>query len=59
MQIASGTHESLKDQYVRIKAIEALARMRVAEAVDLLVQLSQKRDGLTYAESFRTAHSCH
>jgi len=50
MQIAGGTHESLKDQYVRIKAIEALARMRVAEAVDLLVQLSQRRDGLTYAE---------
>jgi PilZ domain-containing protein len=50
MQIASGTHESLKDQYVRIKAIEALARMRVSEAVDLLLQLSQKRDGLTYAE---------
>jgi hypothetical protein len=50
MQIASGTHESLKDQYVRIKAIEALARMRVSEAVDLLLQLSQRRDGLTYAE---------
>ena len=50
MQIASGTHEQLKDQFVRIKAIEALARMRVAEAADLLVQLTQKRDGLTYAE---------
>jgi PilZ domain len=50
MQIASGTHESLRDQYVRIKAIEALARMRVSEAVDLLLQLSQKREGLTYAE---------
>jgi PilZ domain len=50
MQIASGAHESLKDQYVRIKAIEALARMRVSEAVDLLLQLSQRRDGLTYAE---------
>jgi hypothetical protein len=50
MQIASGTHEQLKDQYVRIKAIEALARMRVAEAADLLLELSQKRDGLAYAE---------
>jgi len=50
MQIAGGTHESLKDQYVRIKAIEALARMRVSEAVDLLLQLSQRREGLTYAE---------
>jgi hypothetical protein len=50
MQIASGTHEQLKDQFVRIKAIEALARMRVSAAVDLLLRLSQKRDGLTYAE---------
>jgi len=50
MQIASGTHEQLRDQYVRIKAIEALARMRVAEAADLLQQLSHRRDGLTYAE---------
>jgi PilZ domain len=50
MQIAAGTHEQLKDQYVRIKAIEALARMRVAAAADLLRQLSDKRDGLTYAE---------
>jgi len=50
MQIASGAHEQWKDQFVRIKAIEALARMRVSEAVDLLLQLSQKRDGLVYAE---------
>ena len=50
MQIAAGTHEQLKDQFVRIKAIEALARMRVAEAVDLLHQLSEKREGLAYAE---------
>ena len=50
LQIAAGTHEQLKDQFVRIKAIEALARMRVAEAVDLLHQLSERRDGLTYAE---------
>lgn len=50
LQIAAGTHEHLKDQFVRIKAIEALARMRVAEAVDMLHQLSEKRDGLAYAE---------
>ena len=50
MQIASGTHEQLRDQFVRIKAIEALARMRVAEAGDLLHQLSERREGLTYAE---------
>ena len=50
MQIASGTHEQLRDQFVRIKAIEALARMRVAEAADLLRQLCERRDGLTHAE---------
>jgi len=50
MQIASGAHEQLRDQFVRIKAIEALARMRVAEANELLHELSEKRDGLAYAE---------
>jgi hypothetical protein len=50
MQVASGTHEQLRDQFVRIKAIEALARMRVAEAGDLLRQLSERRDGIAYAE---------
>jgi PilZ domain len=50
MQIASGQHEQLRDQFVRIKAIEALARMRVAEAGELLRQLVEKRDGLAYAE---------
>jgi hypothetical protein len=50
MQIAQGTHEQLRDPYVRIKAIEALARMRVGEASGLLHQVSEKRDGLTYAE---------
>jgi len=50
MQIAAGTHEQLSDQFVRIKAIEALARMRVTEAADLLRQLCEKREGLAYAE---------
>jgi hypothetical protein len=50
MQIASGAHEQLRDQFVRIKAIEALARMRVAEAGDLLRRLSERRDGIAFAE---------
>jgi hypothetical protein len=50
MEIAAGEHESLRDQFVRIKAIEALGRMRAAEAVDLLRQLSERREGLAYAE---------
>ena len=50
MEIAAGTHELLRDQFVRIKAIEALGRMRVQEAAELLRNLASKRDGLTYAE---------
>ncbi len=50
MDIAGGGHETLRDQYVRIKAIEALARMRVTEAAKLFRQICEKRDGLAYAE---------
>ena len=50
MEIANGAHEQLRDQFVRIKAIEALARMRVLESSDLLRQISEKREGLTYVE---------
>jgi hypothetical protein len=51
MEIAAGEHEVLRDQFVRIKAIEALGRMRALEASELLHSLAEKRDGLTYAES--------
>jgi hypothetical protein len=50
MDIAGGGHEHLRDQYVRIKAIEALARMRAGEAAKLFREISEKRDGLAYAE---------
>jgi hypothetical protein len=50
MEIAAGEHESLRDQFVRIKAIEALGRMRSSEAAELLRKLSENREGLTYAE---------
>jgi hypothetical protein len=50
MEIAAGEHETLRDQFVRIKAIEALGRLRAAEARDLLHQLAGRRDGLTYVE---------
>jgi hypothetical protein len=50
MDIAAGGHELLRDQFVRIKAIEALARMRVMEAAALFRQICEKRDGLAYAE---------
>jgi PilZ domain len=50
MEIAAGEHESLRDQFVRIKAIEALGRMRAQEAAELLRKLAENREGLTYAE---------
>jgi len=50
MEIAAGEHETLRDQFVRIKAIEALGRMRAYEAVELLRQLAGKREGLTFVE---------
>jgi len=50
MEIAAGEHELLRDQFVRIKAIEALGRMRAVEAIELLRQLAERRDGLAYAE---------
>ena len=49
MEIAAGEHEVLRDQFVRIKAIEALGRMRAQEASELLRMLAEKRDGITYA----------
>jgi hypothetical protein len=50
MEIAAGEHEVLRDQFVRIKAIEALGRMRSSEAAELLRTLSEKREGLAYVE---------
>ncbi len=50
LEIAAGEHEVLRDQFVRIKAIEALGRMRSADAAELLRTLVEKRDGLAYAE---------
>lgn len=50
MEIASGEHETLRDQFVRIKAIEGLGRLRAYEAVELLRQLAGHREGLTFVE---------
>jgi hypothetical protein len=50
MEIAAGEHDILRDQFVRIKAIEALGRMRAHDAAELLRTLASRRDGLTYAE---------
>jgi hypothetical protein len=50
MEIAAGEHDILRDQFVRIKAIEALGRMRALDAAELLRTLATRRDGLAYAE---------
>jgi hypothetical protein len=50
MEIAAGEHDILRDQFVRIKAIEALGRMHASEAAELLRTLAESREGLTYAE---------
>jgi hypothetical protein len=57
MEIAAGEHETLRDQFVRIKAIEGLGRLRASEALELLRQLAGQREGLTFVEpgGLRTA----
>jgi hypothetical protein len=50
MEIAAGEHDILRDLFVRIKAIEALGRMRAQDAAELLRTLASRRDGLAYAE---------
>jgi hypothetical protein len=50
MEIAAGEHDVLRDQFVRIKAIEALGRMHASEAAELLRTLAESREGLAYAE---------
>jgi PilZ domain len=50
MEIAAGEHDILRDQFVRIKAIEALGRMRASEAAELLRMLAEGREGLAYSE---------
>lgn len=50
MEIAAGEHEVLRDQFVRIKAIEALGRMHAVEAAEMLRRLAEGRDGIAFAE---------
>jgi len=50
LQIAQGEHPVLRDIYFRIKAIEALGRMRVAEAAAPLLRMVRERNGLAHEE---------
>jgi hypothetical protein len=48
--IAEGEHAALRDIYFRIKAIEALGRMRVPEAAPVLLRMVRQRNGLAHGE---------
>ena len=50
IEIAAGEADRLGDVFIRIKAIEALGRMRAASAATLLRNLVRNRSGLTYVE---------
>lgn len=50
IEIAGGEIERLVDVFVRIKAIEALGRMKASSAAELLRNLVRNRSGLTYVE---------
>jgi hypothetical protein len=56
-RIASGSVEQLRDVFIRIKAIEALGRLRAIDAADLLRTLLRQRQGLVHTEpaGLRTA----
>ena len=50
VQIAAGEHPALRDIFLRIKAVEALGRMRVVEVAPLLLQIVRERNGLAHIE---------
>jgi hypothetical protein len=50
IEIAIGDAERLGDVFIRIKAIEALGRMKASSAATLLRNLVRNRSGLTYVE---------
>ena len=50
LKVAAGEHLVLRDIYFRIKAAEALGRMRVAEAAPLLLRIVRERNGLAHTE---------
>jgi hypothetical protein len=49
-KIASGSLEQLRDVFIRIKAIEALGRLRAPDAADLLRTLLRQRQGIVHTE---------
>jgi hypothetical protein len=50
LQIAEGNHLILRDIFFRIKAVEALGRMRVPESAAPLLKIVRLRNGLAHSE---------
>ncbi|MGH9790375.1 MAG: PilZ domain-containing protein [Candidatus Acidiferrales bacterium] len=50
METAAGRADRARAVFIRIKAVEALGRMRAFEAADVLRTIVRQRNGLTYAE---------
>jgi hypothetical protein len=50
IELASGSNERLRDVFLRIKAVEALGRLRATEAAELLRGMLRQRNGLTHTE---------
>ena len=50
LEIAAGGHITLRDIYFRIKAVEALGRMRIGEATATLMRIVRERNGLAHGE---------
>jgi PilZ domain-containing protein len=50
LDVAEGRHITLRDIYFRIKAVEALGRMHVGEAVPTLMRIVRERNGLAHGE---------
>jgi hypothetical protein len=50
LEIAKGEHSVLRDIYFRIKAVEALGRMRSPEAAPSLLRIVRQRNGLAHDE---------
>jgi HEAT repeat protein len=50
LKMAAGEYPGLGDMYIRIKAVEALGRMREEESTPVLRQIVRGRSGLTHTE---------
>ena len=50
LKVAAGECLGLRDIYFRIKAVEALGKMRVVEAAPLLLRIVRERNGLARSE---------